>query len=120
VRAAYLAMEMTGWFVIVPLSFASLLTGLVQSLGTPWGLFRHYWVLIKLLITILATILLLVHMRPTTYLAKVAAADGIVRSGSPSDEDSTGGRRWRRSAGIARSYDIVVVQAAGLDWLRMA
>ena len=47
-RAAYLAMEVTAWWVIVPLAFASLLTGLVVSLGTPWGLFRHYWVLIKL------------------------------------------------------------------------
>jgi hypothetical protein len=42
VRAAYLAMELTTWFVIVPLAFASLLTGLVQALGTKWGLFRHY------------------------------------------------------------------------------
>ena len=73
VRAAYLSMELTGWFVIVPLSVASLLTGLVQALGTTWGLFRHYWVIVKLLITILATILLLVHMRPTTYVAGVAA-----------------------------------------------
>lgn len=39
VRAAYLAMELTARFVIVPLAFASLLTGLIQSLGTPWGLF---------------------------------------------------------------------------------
>jgi len=52
VRAAYLAMDLTAWCVIVPLSFASPLTGLVQSLGTEWGLFRHYWVLIKFLITI--------------------------------------------------------------------
>jgi hypothetical protein len=73
VRAAYLAMGLTGWFVIVPLSLASLLTGLVQSLGTEWGLFRHYWVLVKLLITILATIVLLVHMRPISHLAGVAA-----------------------------------------------
>lgn len=73
VRAAYLAMELTGWFVIVPLSLASLLTGLVQSLGTSWGLFRHYWVLIKLLITVLATILLLVHMQPVGHLARVVA-----------------------------------------------
>lgn len=42
VRGAYLAMESIGWFVLVPLSLASLLTGLVQSLGTRWGLFRHY------------------------------------------------------------------------------
>ena len=42
VRAAWIAMEVTGWFAIVPLTLASLLTGLVMSLGTPWGLFRHY------------------------------------------------------------------------------
>ena len=42
VRAVWIAMEVTGWFVIVPLSLASLLAGLVQSLGTEWGLFRHY------------------------------------------------------------------------------
>src|SRR5262245_66535041 len=43
VGAAYLGMELTAWFVIVPLAFASLVTGLVVSLGTHWGLFRHYW-----------------------------------------------------------------------------
>ena len=72
VRAAYLAMESTTWFVIVPLGFASLLTGLVVSLGTAWGLFRHYWVVAKLLITILATILLLVHTQPIGFLAAAA------------------------------------------------
>lgn len=56
VRAAYLAMDLTGRFVIVPLSLGSLLTGRVQSLGTTWGLFRHYWVLMKFQITILATV----------------------------------------------------------------
>jgi hypothetical protein len=73
VRAAYLAMELTTWFVIVPFAFLSLLTGIVSSLGTNWGLFRYYWVLLKLLITILATIVLLVHMRPIDLLAGVAA-----------------------------------------------
>ena len=74
VRAAYLAMELTGWFVIVPLGLASPLTGLIQSLGTMWGLFRHYWVLVKLLITIPSTLVLLLHMQPTSRLAGVAAA----------------------------------------------
>ncbi len=77
VRAAYLAMELTAWFVIVPLSLASLVTGLVQSLGTRWGLFRHYWVLIKLVINILATIALLVHTQPIGYMARVAATTTI-------------------------------------------
>ena len=66
-------MELTGWIVIVPLSVASLVTGLPQSLGTRWGLFRHYWVQMKLVINILATILLLVHMQPTSRIADVAA-----------------------------------------------
>jgi putative copper export protein len=73
VRAAYLAMELVAWFVIVPLCFASLLTGFVSSLGTTWGLFRHYWVVIKLLMTLPATMLLLVHMQPIGRIAGAAA-----------------------------------------------
>ena len=38
VRAAYLAMHLTTRFVIVPLSLAALLTGVVESLGTTWDL----------------------------------------------------------------------------------
>ena len=73
VRAAYLSMELTTWFVIVPLSVAALLTGLVESLGTTWGLFRHYWVVAKLGLTVLATIILLVHTQPIGAVAAVAA-----------------------------------------------
>jgi hypothetical protein len=75
VRAAYLAMELIARFVIVPLSLAPLLlTGPILSLGTPWGLFRHYWIVVKLVINILSTIILLVHMQPISHLARVAAA----------------------------------------------
>ena len=73
VRAAYVVMEVTGWYVLVPLSVASLLTGLAQSLGTEWGLFRHYWIVIKLLLTIVATGVLLVHMQPIGHIAGVAS-----------------------------------------------
>jgi hypothetical protein len=73
VRAVYLAMEATGWFVLVPLSVASLLTGLVQSLGTPWGLFLHYWVVFKLLINLLATVVLLLYMETLSSLSSIAA-----------------------------------------------
>jgi hypothetical protein len=72
VRAAYIAMHLTTWFVIVPLSLASLLTGLAQSLGTTWGLFRHYWIVTKLLLTVLATIILLLHTQPIDRVAAVA------------------------------------------------
>jgi hypothetical protein len=89
VRAAYLLMEPIGWFVLVPLALASLLTGLVQSLGTTWGLFRHYWVLFKLLINLFATLVLLMYMETLTSLGDIAAATtasrdlGVLRSPSP-------------------------------------
>ncbi|HEV8579514.1 MAG TPA: hypothetical protein VGX68_10580 [Thermoanaerobaculia bacterium] len=73
VRAAYLAMEPTAWFVIVPFAFASLLTGLVMSLGTRWGLFRHYWILAKFLINTLAIAILLLHTQLISYVAGAAA-----------------------------------------------
>ena len=73
VRANYLAMDLTARLVIVPLAFASLFTGLIQSWGTPWGLFRHYWVLAKLLLTLFATIVLLGKMELIDYAARLAA-----------------------------------------------
>jgi hypothetical protein len=72
VRAVYLALELIAWFAILPLAFASLLTGLVQSLGTSWGLFRHYWVIAKLTINVFATLVLLLYMQTLGQLADLA------------------------------------------------
>lgn len=80
-RVAWIAMELTGWFAIVPLALTSLLTGLIQSLGTPWGLFRHYWVLFKLILTVLATVILMQHMPTLSYFAGVAAEMGSASLG---------------------------------------
>jgi hypothetical protein len=79
-RAAYPAMELIARFVIVPLAFASLLTGLIQSLGTPWGLFKHYWILMKLLLTVFATIVLLVQMELISYTARLAVETTLSRA----------------------------------------
>ena len=72
VRAAYLAMELVTGFVIVPLCLASLASGLVQSLGTRWGLFRHYWVVAKLLLTVVATVVLVLQIGVIRYLGAAA------------------------------------------------
>lgn len=73
VRAVYLVLGLIGWIVIVPCSLAALLTGLVQSLGTEWGLFRHYWILVKLLLTSVGTLILLLHMRTVSLASGMAA-----------------------------------------------
>lgn len=87
VRGAYLVMEPAAWFVLVPLAIASLLTGIVMSLGTTGGIFRHYWVVFKLVISTFATIVLLVYMETFRFMAGVAAnpnADlNVVRNASP-------------------------------------
>lgn len=75
-RAAYIGMGLIVRFVIVPLALASVLTGLVVSLGTKWGLFRHYWVLISLLLTTIAAIVLLVETQTISYFAYIAADPG--------------------------------------------
>ncbi|PPE72755.1 hypothetical protein C3942_17050 [Solimonas fluminis] len=72
VRAACLMMGITAWFVILPLAATSLVTGLMQAMGTAWGLFRHYWVTIKLLLTAFATAVLLLKLTPISALSAAA------------------------------------------------
>lgn len=73
IRAAYPAMDIVARYIIVPLAFGSLLSGLVQSFGTPWGLFRHYWVLAKLLLSGFATAVLLMKLEMIGHAARLAA-----------------------------------------------
>jgi hypothetical protein len=73
-RAAYLAMDLITRSVIVPLAVATLISGIAISLGTRWGLFRHYWVVISLALTVVATAVLLAETRTVSALAAAAAS----------------------------------------------
>ena len=79
VRSLYPTLDLLGWYVIVPFSVAALVTGLIQSLGTQWGFFKHYWVVAKLLITVGASLLLLLHMQ-LVRSAAAAAGNGTLAS----------------------------------------
>ena len=87
VRGAYLVMAPAAWFVLVPLAHAALVSGIALSLGTPWGLFRHYWVALKLVITAFSTVILIIYMGTFRQMAGVAADPvveiGLVRNPSP-------------------------------------
>lgn len=76
-RALYVAMEVMGYAALVPLSLASFTSGLVQSLATPWGLFRHWWVIAKLAISVLATGVLLLYTSTLRLLGDAAASPGL-------------------------------------------
>lgn len=94
-RAAWVAMGLVTSWAIVPLAFASLLTGLVMAVGTRWGLFRHWWVLISLMLTLGATLVLLQEAGVITHAAAIAAdpttSDVELRALPPTLPHSLGG-----------------------------
>lgn len=72
IRAAYPNMDLLAKFVITPLALAALISGVVQSLGTSWGLFRHYWIVAKLLVSSFATAVLLAKLELISHAANLA------------------------------------------------
>jgi hypothetical protein len=76
-RGAYLAADLLVRFVIVPLALGSVVTGVLSSLVSAWGLVRHYWVIAKLVLTVVATVVLLLQIEPIGAAAhRSAAPDG--------------------------------------------
>lgn len=96
-RAAFLAMNVVGRGVILPLGIGALVSGTVQALGTKWGLFKHYWVLVKLLLTVFATTALCLHQfTAVSEAARLAAAGG-----SATDALAQLGSQLRADAALA-------------------
>ena len=83
VRSGYLAMQPIAHYVLIPLSLSSFFSGIVQSWVTPWGLFRHYWVIVKLVINVVAVAILFMYLQTLDRLASVARA-----AASPLDDPS--------------------------------
>ncbi len=86
--AVAVVLEPLGWAALVPFSLASLATGVLQSLVSPWGLVRHYWVLFKLALNLFAVVVLLLYMQTLAALADLARSaagrgDAALQSPSP-------------------------------------
>src|SRR5436190_9564775 len=71
-RAAYISMAVIGKYVILPLGLLTLVAGLVHALGTSWGLFRYWWILVKFALTTGATAVLLMHLSAVTQMSSLA------------------------------------------------
>jgi hypothetical protein len=73
VNGALIALQISSYYIIVPFCFLALVTGIIQARGTKWGLFKYYWIVVKLFLTVVSTLLLLVHLSPITMLAEMAS-----------------------------------------------
>jgi hypothetical protein len=93
VRAAYLMMEQVMRYALIPLAAASLATGIIQALGSPWGLLRHYWVTISLTLTTFAFVILVLHLPAVEDLAAKAADPAA-------DVDELGGDLFHSVGGL--------------------
>lgn len=91
VRAAYAAMEVTALYAIVPLALAAVAIGTINALGTSWGLFQHYWVLVKFLLTLVAGAVLVLETQTISALAEAARSSPDPRELPGSLPHSVGG-----------------------------
>lgn len=103
IRAAWIAMELIGWYVIVPLAAAALATGVAMAAGTRWGLLRHYWVIFSLALTTFAAVVLVLHM-PT-----VSATAGDARTASGAELETLGGDVGHPAIGLVVLVAVLVL-----------
>ncbi|WP_212912823.1 DUF2269 domain-containing protein [Streptomyces sp. TS71-3] len=75
-EASYRSMKVFADWVNIPVALLSLVSGVVLSLGTPWGLARHRWVYTKFWMTLAATGLTIFALRPEINRAAQQAIAG--------------------------------------------
>jgi hypothetical protein len=109
VRAAWSAMEVIGWWAIVPLALAALVTGLVMSLGTPWGLFRHYWVVVSLALSVLCAVVLLLHMPTVTAIAAMLRGMDMRPGSATMGHGGVGGDLFHAGVGLVVLLAVTVL-----------
>ncbi|MFF1732600.1 DUF2269 family protein [Streptomyces sp. NPDC058247] len=76
VEGACRAMKVFTDWLVIPLALLTLLSGLLLSLGTPWGLARHRWVYAKFWLTLATTAASIFALRPGVNAAVAAVTAG--------------------------------------------
>jgi hypothetical protein len=77
-RPVYADLQLIAWWVALPAAYLSLVVGVMSSIGTPWGLVRYWWVIAKLVLTIVAVAVLQLQMRTIDALAGAEASGTLV------------------------------------------
>jgi hypothetical protein len=75
--AIFPAAHIAAAYVIRPLAVLTMATGILAALASPYGLFRHWWTLIKLALVVVLTALVLFNLVPSLdETAQLASAGG--------------------------------------------
>ncbi|MFG1842066.1 hypothetical protein [Micromonospora sp. NPDC049175] len=80
-HGAYLLLSRFEMLLAIPSVFLTIITGVVVSLGTPWGLLKHTWVLAKLVIA-LTLPFLAVFEGPWIEELEARSAAGLIETGT--------------------------------------
>ncbi|MCW2919815.1 MAG: hypothetical protein JWN52_7883 [Actinomycetia bacterium] len=117
-HAAYRVMGILGDLLLIPISLTAFVTGVLLALGTPWGLFRHRWVVVKFWLTLIAVVLTPLSLLPGIHDAIAAV------SNTPADQlaDTGGAGRGLIYAGCVSlsMYTTSVVLSIFKPWNRTA
>ncbi len=110
--AAYWTEHLLGPLLVVPLSLLSFVTGVLLGVGTKWGLVRHVWVLVKLVLTtvaVLLTLFVLLHQIDLAYAHSRPGVDRTVLGRTPGN---------LRDAGLVSTalYTFVTVVSVLKPW----
>lgn len=73
--ASYRAMKVFSDWLLAPVVVVTFVSGLVLSLGTPWGLARHHWVWVKFWITLVTGAATVFALRPG--IVQAAGSGGV-------------------------------------------
>ncbi|WP_415947660.1 DUF2269 domain-containing protein [Streptomyces sp. KLOTTS4A1] len=78
-EAAVRSMKLFADWLVIPLALLTLLSGLLLSLGTQWGLARHRWVYVKFWLTLATTAASTFALRPgVNHNAEIVSAGGAL------------------------------------------
>ena len=77
VVSGFNAIRMIVPVAVPPLSLSILVTGLILGLGTPWGLVRYWWVVVKLILSLVMTTLVFLSLVPGVNSIEILSAAGM-------------------------------------------
>ncbi|PRX49349.1 hypothetical protein B0I33_103384 [Prauserella shujinwangii] len=115
-RAVFVAMDVVGGTLLIPVSLTAFGTGLALSLGTRWGLLRHRWVLAKFVLTLVAVVLTPLSLLPGVRAA--AEAVSAAPAGTLVDLGGTGSDLLAAGCVSSSMYLACVVLSITKPWGR--